>query len=101
MKLIIGIITAILFSCLLIWSIEHKYSILQLIVGFLAFILPVIFFSAIRGNSTAFLLLTYTILFLYLSYKWEYYNVYLGIIMAIIVGFPIHYFKVRKVGNKE
>lgn len=99
MKIIIGIITALLFSSLLIWSIEHDYSILQLIVGFSAFILPVVFFSGIQGNVSIFLVLTFTILCLYMTYKWEYYNVYMGNLLAIIVGFPIHFFKVGKVGT--
>lgn len=99
MKVTIGIITAILFSFLLIWSVEHDYSMWQLLVGFTAFILPTIFFSEIKGNIYIFMMLTFTILFLYMTYKWEYYNVYVGNLLAIIVGFPIHYFKVKKVGN--
>ncbi len=98
MKIIVGIVTALLFSSLLIWSIEHDYSALQLLVGFTAFILPVVFFSGIKGNASIFSVLTYTILCLYMAYKWESYNVYIGNLLAIIVGFPIHFFKVRKVG---
>jgi hypothetical protein len=97
MKFIIGIITAILFCGVLIWSIEQGYSILQVIFGFIVFLLPVVFLSAIKGNVSIFSMLSFAIVFVYLSYKWEFYHVYAGILLAIILGFPIHYYKVRNV----
>jgi len=97
MKFIIGIITAVLFCGVFIWSIEHGYSMWQMTVGFTVFLLPIIFLSAVRGNSSVFAMLSFTILFVYLSYRWEYFHVFAGILLAIIVGFPIHYYKVRKV----
>ena len=97
MKFIIGIITAVLFCGVFIWSIEQGYSLWQMTVGFTVFLLPVIFLSTIRANASVFAMLSFTILFIYLCYRWEYYHVYAGILMAIIVGFPIHYYRVRKV----
>ena len=96
MKLVTGIITALLFSAVIIWSIEKEYSFLQMLVGFLCFILPIIFFSGIKNNVAVFIILTVAILFGYLSYKWEYNHVWAGILLAFILGFPIHYFRVRK-----
>jgi hypothetical protein len=101
MKLLIGVITALLFCSVLIWSIEHDYSLLQMSLGFSVFILPVVFFSAIKGNTSIFLLLTFNILFIYLAYKGGYYHVYMGLLLAIIVGFPIHYFKVRMLDKRN
>ncbi|MEN9914522.1 MAG: hypothetical protein RL528_1277 [Bacteroidota bacterium] len=95
MKLLIGSITAVLFSAVVIWSIEQSYSFWQLFTGFVCAILPIVFFSGIRNNVAVFKILSVAIIFGYLSFKWEYNNVWAGILLAFILGFPIHYYKVR------
>lgn len=96
MKLLIGSITAVLFSTVVIWSIEQSYSFWQLLTGFVCAILPIVFFSGIRNSVAVFILLSVAIIFGYLSFKWEFQHVWAGILLALILGFPIHYFRVRK-----
>jgi hypothetical protein len=96
MKLLIGSITAVLFSAVVIWSIEQSYSFWQLLTGFVCAILPIVFFSGIRNNVAVFIILSVAIIFGYLSFKWEYNHVWVGILLAFILGFPIHFFRVRK-----
>jgi hypothetical protein len=96
MKLVIGVITAVLFSAVIIWSIEQAYSFWQISIGFVCSILPIIFFSGIKNNVAVFILLTAAIIFGYLSFKWEFPHVWAGILLAFILGFPIHYYRVRK-----
>jgi hypothetical protein len=96
MKLIIGVVTAVLFSAVIIWSIEQAYSFWQISIGFVSSILPIVFLSAIRNNMAVFIVLSAAIIFGYLSFKWEFPNVWAGILLAFILGFPIHYFRVRK-----
>jgi hypothetical protein len=67
-----------------------------MLVGFLCFILPIIFFSGINNNTAVFILLTSAVFFAYVTYKWEFYDVWTGVLLAIILGFPLHYFRVRK-----
>lgn len=96
MKLLIGSVTAVLFSAVVIWSIEHSYSFWQLLTGFVCAILPIVFFSGIRNNVAVFIILSVAIIFGYLSFKWEYNYVWVGILQAFILGFPIHFFRVKK-----
>jgi hypothetical protein len=96
MKLIIGILTAVLFSGILILSIENGCSLRQVLFGFAVFVFQIIFVSEIKNNSRIFVALVFSILFAYLNIKWVYYSTFIGVLLAIIVGFPIHYFVVRK-----
>lgn len=97
MKFLIGIITALLFCLVIIWSVEHNYSFYEIMFGFIAFVFPVIFFSSIKSNASIFIFLTFSILVLYLSYRWSFYHVFIGLVLAVILGWPIHFFKVRKI----
>jgi len=96
MKLIAGTVTSLLFSAVIIWSVEQAYSFWQVTLGFVSSILPIIFFSGIRNNVAVFIFLTAAILFGYLTFRWEFTNVWAGIILALILGFPIHYLRVKK-----
>lgn len=95
MKLIIGIVVSLIFTALIIWSIENHYSFWQIFIAFISFIAPAIFLSSIKNNVGVFLLLTFTFLFIYFVYKYEFKDVWVGISLALIIGFPIHYYKVR------
>jgi uncharacterized membrane protein len=101
MKFLAGLITALLFSTVIIWSIEQAYSFWQVFIGFGCFILPVIFFSGIKSNAAVFIFLTASILFGYLTFKWDYTNVWAGILLALILGLPIHYLRVKKTEIKS
>ncbi len=96
MKIIIGTLTALLFSGILIFSIENDCSFIQIAFGFVIFLFPIIFVSEIKTNSRVFNALVFLILFAYLNIKWGYYSTFIGVLLAIILGFPIHYFMVRK-----
>jgi hypothetical protein len=95
MKYIIGILTAIISSGIIIWSVENQYSFAQIVTGFFCFITPIIFLSAFKSNASMYVLISSLVLFSYLSYKLGYYNTYVGVLLATIIGLPIHYFVVR------
>lgn len=96
MKLTIGILTSVLLSGIIIFSIENNYNIKQLLFGFAVFVFPIIFVSEIKSNSRIFVALVFSIFFAYLNIKWGYYSTFIGVLLAIIVGAPIHYYVVRK-----
>jgi hypothetical protein len=95
MKLKIGFIVSLIFTALIIWSIENQYCFWQIFIAFISFIVPTIFLSALKNNVAFFFLLTFTILFVYLSYKYGFTDVWVGLALAFTLGFPIHYYKVR------
>ncbi len=91
----IGIVTSIIVIGLIIYSIEDDKSILQMIVGFIVFILPFTFFSSFASKIMSFILASVTILFGYIVYKLGYYDVWMGIVQAMLIGGSIYYFRIR------
>jgi len=93
---ITGVIASIIVVGLLIFTIETEKSILQLIVGFVFFIIPFSFISSFTSKLMAFLLASFTILFGYVGYKIGYEDLWIGIAQALVIGGATYYFKVRK-----
>ena len=96
MKNIVGIIVAILVSSILIFSYENGRSLLQILSGFLFFVIPFTFISSFNSNFSSFLLVLFSIFFGYFSYKLDYYDLWIGVILAAIIGFTIYYFRIKK-----
>lgn len=95
----IGIVAAIIFMGLTIYSIEDDRSILQMIVGFIVFIFPFTFFSSFASKIMSFLLASVTILFGYIVYKLGYHDVWIGIVQAMLIGGAIYYYRIRTTKN--
>ena len=91
----IGIVAAIIFMGLIIYSIEDDRSILQMIVGFIVFIFPFTFFSPPVSKIISFILASVTILFGYIVYKLGYPDVWIGIVQAMLIGAAIYYYRIR------
>jgi hypothetical protein len=91
----IGIIAAIVVMELVIYTIEDDRSILQMIVGFVLFIIPFIFISSFTSKIMSFILASFTISFGYIVYKLGYHDVWIGIVEAIIIGGAIYYYRIR------
>jgi hypothetical protein len=95
----IGIVTAIIFMGLIIYSIEDDRSIFQMIFGFTVFILPFTFFSSFDSKIMSFILASVTILFGYIVYKFGYHDVWIGIVQAMLIGGAIYYYRIRTTKN--
>lgn len=91
----IGIVAAIIFMGLIIYSIEDDRSILQMIIGFIVFIFPFTFFSSFASKTMSFILVSVTILFGYIVYKLGYHDVWIGIVQAMLIGGAIYYYRIR------
>ena len=91
----IGIIAAIIVMGLIIYTIEDERSILQMIVGFVLFILPFTFLSSFASKIMSFILASFTILFGYIVYKVGYHDVWIGIVQAMLIGGAIYYYRIR------
>lgn len=96
MKNILGIIVAILVSAILIYSYEDGRSILQILCGFMFFIIPFTFISSFNSNFWSFLIVIFSIFFCYFSYKLDYFDLWIGVILAAIIGFAIYFFRIKK-----
>lgn len=92
----IGIFAAIIFMGLIIYSIEDDRSILQMIVGFMFFIIPFTFVSSFTSKIMSFLLVSFAILFGYIGYKMGYEDLWIGIIQSLVIGGATYFYRIRK-----
>ena len=60
------------------------------------FIIPVMFISSFSSSIGAFILAIFTAFFSYGMYKYEYYGTLFGLLLAIIIGGSIAYFRIEK-----
>lgn len=95
-KILAGVIMASLISGLLIFSIEEHYSFLQILFGFLVFIVPACFISSFKSRGLSFILSFVSILFAYVSYHFELYNTWVGVVMALTIGLPVFFYRIRQ-----
>jgi len=93
---LIGILAAILIGGLIIYSIEDERSLLQILTGFGICIVPFSFLSSFFSKVASFILALFFILLGYLAFKMEFYDVWIGIIMAAVIGGATFYFRINK-----
>lgn len=95
-KIILGSIVALLSFALIVYVIETDKSLFQLLIGFLIFIIPITFISSFQSTTPVFILVLFTSFFAYGMYKFEYYDTLFGLLLAIITGGSISYFRINK-----
>jgi hypothetical protein len=91
----IGFLMSILICGVLIFSFEKNYSFLQITIGFLLYILPSIFITSLQSKLTVFLFSSITIISAYISYKYQFYDAWIGVILAVIIGRTINVYKIK------
>ena len=94
-KTFIGIVVALIFSGLIILSVENDYSLSQIFVGFIFFIIPSIFISSFKSTALSIILTVICVFFVYFSIHFKFYNTWVGVLMALTIGLPIYYYRVR------
>ena len=94
--LIVGFLLSIIICGILIFSFEKNYSFIQIIVGFLIYILPSIFITSLRSKLTVFLLSSTTIMVGFIAYKYQFYNIWVGILEALIIGRAINFYRIKR-----
>ena len=95
-KIILGSIVALLFFTIIVYVIETDKSLSQLLIGFLIFIIPITFISSFQSTTPIFILVFFTSFFSYGMYKFEYYDTLYGLLLAVIMGGSIAYFRINK-----
>jgi len=94
-KISLGIIISTLFCGTLIVCYEYHISLFQILIPFFIFLLPFIFISSFKNNFGSFLFITFSILFIYFSFKIGYKFTSIGILLAFLLGFPIYYYRIK------
>jgi hypothetical protein len=94
-KISLGIVISILFCGILIVCYEYHISLFQILIPFFIFLLPFMFISSFKNNFGSFLLATFSILFIYFSFKIGYKYTSIGIFLSFLLGFPIYYFRIK------
>ncbi|WPE17230.1 hypothetical protein R5P06_03965 [Candidatus Thioglobus autotrophicus] len=95
-KTMLGVIVALLSFVVIAYAVETDRSLVQLFIGFILFIIPVVFISSFNSSTGSFVLVIFTTFFSYGMYKYEYYGTLFGLLLAIIIGGSIAYFRVEK-----
>lgn len=91
-----GGLIAILVAIFIIFLFESGRSLLQFALGFLLFILPITFISSFKSTLMSFLLILFSIVVLYIIFKFSFFDAIFGIILALIVGGYLYYSRVSK-----
>ncbi len=95
-NIIIGFLAAFTIVGLLIFCIETNRSLLQVFSGFILFVLPVTFLSSFKSKVGAFILSFFVLILLYVTYKLGFTDIWIGAIIAAIIGGSAFYFRVNK-----
>jgi len=77
--------------------IESGRSLIQFVIGFLLFILPITFISSFKSTAMSFILVLFGILVIYVIYKFSYFDAIFGIFLACLIGGSVFYFRVNQV----
>lgn len=95
-KILLGSIVALLTFGIIVYAFETDISMLQMFVGFMLFIIPITFISSFNSTTPAFILVLFIAFFGYGMYKFEYTDTLFGLLLAIVIGGSIAYFRIHK-----
>ena len=96
-NILIGSVIAIIAAALIIFIIESGRSFLQFSIGFLLFIIPITFISSFKSTVMSFILVAFSIFVFYIIFRFSYLDAIFGILLAILIGGTIFYYKVNRV----
>jgi hypothetical protein len=94
-KVLFGILYAILFCALIIYSIENHKSLPQILAGFFIFFIPFVFISSYNSRGGAFIFTFFLIMIGYIVSKYFYHDFWIGVLLAALSGGAIFYFRIR------
>ena len=96
-KTILGSVVALLSFSVIVYIWETDRSFFQVFIGFIVFLLPIMFISSFSSTFATFSLILFICIYSYFGiYKLEYYDTTLGLLLALIIGGPISYFRINK-----
>jgi len=95
-NIIIGSLAAIITAGIIVFAIETDKSFLQILGGFIVFILPFTFISSFKSKTGSFIFVFAAILLTYLVCKYLLPDFWLGVTEAAVIGGAAFYYRVNK-----
>ena len=95
-NIIIGSLAAIITAGIIVFAIETDKSFLQILGGFIVFILPFTFISSFKSKTGSFIFVFATILVTYLVCKYLLPDFWLGVAEAAVIGGAAFYYRIYK-----
>ena len=95
-NVLIGVLASVLVGGLIIYAIEDDRSFLQILSGFIICIVPFTFISSFFSKVASFILALSFILLGYQTFKMEYFDVWIGIVIAAVIGGSAFYFRINQ-----
>lgn len=95
-NIIIGSLVALITATIIIVSVEQHCSFLQIILGFVVFILPVSFLSLFITKTRIFFLVFLMTITIYITIKFSLFDFWIGFLLSIIIGGCVSYFRVYR-----
>lgn len=92
---LIALLISVITCGILIFSFEKEFSFLQILLGFVVYILPSIFVTSFQSKLTVFIISTTTILLGYFSFKNQFYEIWVGVLLALLIGRTINFYKIK------
>ncbi|MGC6419720.1 MAG: hypothetical protein ACON48_01340 [Chitinophagales bacterium] len=93
-NILIGSLVAMACAGIIIFSIEAQKSFLQILIGFVIFVIPFSLLSSFSTKLGSFFLVIFTVMTTYTISKFMYHDFWLGVLLASIIGGSIFYFRV-------
>ncbi len=90
-----GLSISVITCGILIFSFEKGFSFIQILLGFGVYILPSIFVTSFQSKLTVFIISTTTILLGYFSFKNQFYEIWVGVLLALLIGRTINFYKIK------
>lgn len=91
-KIILGSILALSLLLTIVVSIEYQRSILQIFIGFVLFLAPIIFLDFYKSFIGSFIFVFLSGMIIYFAYKFGFTDLYIGLILSILIGGSINIF---------
>ena len=95
-NILIGSAAALACGGIIIYTFETEGSFLQLLAGFIIFVIPITFIGSIKSKVWAFTFVFATLIIGYVVSKFLFHDFWLGVVLAGIIGGAASYFRVEK-----
>lgn len=94
-QIIFGGLLALAFAGLIIYSLETEKSILQILLGFVLFFLPITFISVFKSRTGSFIFVFFSVLIIYIATKFSFNDFWIGALMATLLGGSVFITKIN------
>ncbi len=95
-NILIGGLAALACGGIIIYTFETERSFLQLLFGFLIFVIPITFIGSFKSKVGSFAFVFTTLIIGYVVSKFLFHDFWLGVVLAGIIGGAASYLRVEK-----